>query len=120
MGPETNSNCFISDCFDRENKHEIAFFDPNNISFSFTFALLIWGNLFGVFSGYNRYSFGIGIGRYIGLTDKENALSVSVSVSADTVFYIGSFTDTAQPYFEWCKYYISPKDFNIAISKAPK
>ena len=41
MGPETNSNCFISDCFDRENKHEIAFFDPNNISFSFTFALLI-------------------------------------------------------------------------------
>ena len=71
-------------------------------------------------SGYDRYSFGIGIGRYIGLTDKENALSVSVLVSADTVFYIGSFTDTAQPYFEWCKYYISPKDFNIAISKAPK
>ena len=75
---------------------------------------------------YDRYSFGIGIGRYIGigqyigLTDKENALSVSVSVSADTVFYIGSFTDTAQPYFKWCKYYISPKDFNIAISKAPK
>ena len=65
---------------------------------------------------YDRYSFGIGIGRYIGLTDKEYALSVS----ADTVFYIGSFTDTAQPYFEWCKYYISPKDFNIAISKAPK
>ena len=47
MGPETNSNCFISDCFDRENKHEIAFFDPNNISF--TFALLIWDNLVGVF-----------------------------------------------------------------------
>ena len=44
--------------------------------------------------------------------DKENALSVLVS--ADTIFYIGSFTDTAQPYFEWCK------DFNIAISKAPK
>ena len=65
---------------------------------------------------YDRYSFGIG--RYIGLTDKENALSVSVL--ADTVFYIGSFTDTAQPYIEWCKYYISPKDFNIAISKAPK
>ena len=75
-------------------------------------------------AGYDRYSFGISlyidIGRYIGLTDKENALSVSVSVSADTVFYIGSFTDTTQPYFEWCKYYISPKDFNIAISKAPK
>ena len=71
-------------------------------------------------AGFDRYSFGIGIGRYIGLTDKENALSVSVSVSADTVFYIGSFTDTAQPYFEWCKYYISPKDFNVAISKAPK
>ena len=69
-------------------------------------------------AGYDRYS--IGIGRYIGLTDKENALSVSVSVSADTVFYIGSFTDTAQPYFEWCKYYISPKDFNIAFSKASK
>ena len=47
---------------------------------------------------YDRYSFGIG--RYIGLTDKENALSVSVL--ADTVFYIGSFTDTAQPYFTWC------------------
>ena len=49
-------------------------------------------------SGYDRYSFGIGIGRYIsicryiGLTDKENSLSVSVS--ADTVFYIGTFTDT--------------------------
>ena len=71
-------------------------------------------------AGFDRYSFGIGIGRYIGLTDKENALSVSVLVSANTVFYIGSFTDTAQPYFEWCKYYISPKDFNIAISKAPK
>ena len=67
-------------------------------------------------AGYDRYS--IGIGRYIGLTDKENALLVLVS--ADTVFYIGSFTDTAQPYFEWCKYYISAKDFNIAISKAPK
>ena len=68
--------------------------------------------------GYDRYSFGIGIGRYISLTDKENALSVSVS--ADTVFYINSFTDTAQPYFEWCKYYISLKDFIIAISKTPK
>ena len=68
--------------------------------------------------GYDQYSFGIAIGRYISLTNKENALSVSVS--ANTVFYIGSFTDTAQPYFEWCKYYISPKDFNIAISKAPK
>ena len=44
----------------------------------------------------DQYSFGISIGRYIciggyiGLTYKENALSVSVSVSADTVFYIGS------------------------------
>ena len=66
--------------------------------------------------GYNRYSFGIGIGRYIGLTDKENALSVS----ADTVFYIGRFTDTAQPYFASCKCYICSKDFNISISKAPK
>ena len=47
--------------------------------------------------------------------DKENALSVSVSVlvSADTVFYIGSFTDTVQPYFTWCKCYICSKDFNI-------
>ena len=47
-------------------------------------------------SGYNRYSFGIGpyigIGRYIGLTDKENSLSVLVL--ADTVFYMGTFTDT--------------------------
>ena len=32
------------------------------------------------------------IGRYIGLTNKKNSLSVSVS--ADTVFYIGTFTDT--------------------------
>ena len=71
-------------------------------------------------AGYDRYSFGIGIGQYIGLTDKENALLVSVSVSADTVFYIGSFTDTAQPYFAWCKCYICSKDFNITISKAPK
>ena len=71
-------------------------------------------------SGYDRYSFGIVMGRYIGLTDKENALSVSVLVSADTVFYIGSFTDTAQPYFTWCKCYICSKDFKITISKAPK
>ena len=41
-------------------------------------------------SGYDRYCFGIG--RYIALTDKENSLSVSVL--ADTVFYIGTFTDT--------------------------
>ena len=39
---------------------------------------------------------------------------------ADTVFYIGSFTDTAQPYFTWCKCYICSKDFKITISKAPK
>ena len=43
-------------------------------------------------SGYDRYCFGIGIGRYIALTDKENSLSVSVLT--DTVFYIGTFTDT--------------------------
>ena len=73
---------------------------------------------------YDQYSFGIGIsryigiGRYIGLTNKENALSVSVS--ADTVFYIGSFTDTVQPYFTWCKCYICSKDFNITIGKTPK
>ena len=59
------------------------------------------------------------MGRYIGLTEKEN--DFSVLVSADTVFYIaGSFTDTARSYFAWCKYYISSKDFNITISKAPK
>ena len=73
-------------------------------------------------SGYDRYS--IGIGQYIGLTDKENALSVSVSVSvsvsAGAVFYIGSFTNTAQPDFARCKCYICSKDFNITISKAPK
>ena len=46
-------------------------------------------------SGYDRYSFGIGIGRYIsigryiGFADMENVLSVSLSVSADTDFYIG-------------------------------
>ena len=34
----------------------------------------------------DRYSFGISIGRYIGLANKRNVLSVS----ADTVFYIGS------------------------------
>ena len=68
-------------------------------------------------SGYDWYNFGIG--RYIGLTEKEN--DFSVLVSADTVFYIaGSFTDTAWPYFAMCKYYISSKDFNITISKAPK
>ena len=67
-------------------------------------------------AGYDRYSFGIGW--YIGLTDKENDLSVLVS--ADTVFYIGSFTNTAQPYFARCKCYICSKDFNITISKAPK
>ena len=42
-------------------------------------------------AGYVRYSFGIsryiGIGRYIGFADKENVLSVSVL--ADTDFYIG-------------------------------
>ena len=49
-------------------------------------------------SGYDQYSFGISIGRHInigqciGLTDKENSLLVSVS--ADTVFCISTFTDT--------------------------
>ena len=44
-------------------------------------------------SGYDWYSFGIGIGRYIGIgqyigfADMENVLSVSLS--ADTDFYIG-------------------------------
>ena len=38
---------------------------------------------------YDGYSFGIGIGRYIGFTDKGNVLLVSLSVSADTDFYIG-------------------------------
>ena len=50
--------------------------------------------------------------------DKENALSVLVS--ADTIFYIGSFTDTEQPYFAWCKCYICSEDLDITVSKAPK
>ena len=76
-----------------------------------------------ILGGYNQSFWTLkGGGQFFchGVTDKENALSVSVSVSAATVFYIRSFTDTAQPYFEWCKNYISPKDFNVAISKAPK
>ena len=45
---------------------------------------------------YDRYSFGIGIGqyigigRYIGFANKGNVLSVSLLVSADTDFHIGS------------------------------
>ena len=43
--------------------------------------------MWGFLTGYDRYSFGIGqyigIDRYIGLTDKENALSVLVSLSAN-------------------------------------
>ena len=38
---------------------------------------------------YDRYSFSIGIGRYIGFTDKGNVLSVSLLVSADTDFLMG-------------------------------
>ena len=37
---------------------------------------------------YDLYSFGIGIGRYIGFADKGNVLSLSVS--ADTDFHIGN------------------------------
>ena len=36
--------------------------------------------------GYDRYSFGIGIGRYISFADKGNVLSLSVL--ADTDFHI--------------------------------
>ena len=42
-----------------------------------------------VCAGSNRYSFGIG--RYIGLADMGKALSISVS--ADNLVHIGSFTD---------------------------
>ena len=43
-------------------------------------------------SGYYRYSFGIGIGRYIGFADKENVLSLSVSLSADKkIVFIGLY-----------------------------
>ena len=38
-------------------------------------------------SVYDRYSFGIGIGQYIGFADKGNVLLVSVL--ADTDFHIG-------------------------------
>ena len=54
---------------------------------------LIWFHVLRM-SVYDRYSFGIsryiGIGRYIGFTDKGNVLSVSLLVSADTDFHIGS------------------------------
>ena len=40
--------------------------------------------------GIDRY---IGIGQYIGLANMEKALSLSVSVSADNLVHIGSFTD---------------------------
>ena len=41
--------------------------------------------------GIDRY---IGIGQYIGLANMGKALSLSVSVSADNLVHIGSFTDT--------------------------
>ena len=84
---------FLSDVF----KLIFTFIFFNNIRFPtiVIIFIIIWISIRLAKSGYDRYNIGIvirryiGIGRYIGFADKENVLSLSVSLSADTDFYIG-------------------------------